>query len=152
MQYNEIKGNIMKLRYVTCSDPRENLHPISLMRLLEISPLAEIGVQAYASTMLRGRERYIWFRQLLDVAKLSKTPVNIALHVNYLWCDEICSGKIPGEIKCFLAQKHSLTHQPLVSRIQLNIGDYTHHTNHQTKAKFVPWSFLILLFAVWYFC
>ena len=127
----------MKLRYITCSDPRENLAPVSLMRLLNISPLAEIGVQAHPSAMMRGRPRYIWFRQLLDAAKLSNTPVNIALHINYKWCDEICSGNIPGEIKCFLSQKHSFTHQPLVSRIQLNIGDYTNNFDAEKLAHVI---------------
>ena len=116
----------MKLRYITCSDPRENLPTASVIDLLKLSPLAELGVQAHPSAMAQGKPRNIWFNELLDAVKSSKTPLNIALHVNYGWCDEICLGHVPDEIQQFLKHQHPKTNEPLIRRIQLNIGDCTY--------------------------
>ena len=127
----------MKLRYITCSDPRENLAPVSVVDLLKSFPLAELGIQVFPSTMSKGKERYAWFNKVLEYAKVTKDQPNIALHVNYKWCDEICTGNIPGEIKHFLKQKHSYTDQPLISRIQLNIGDYAHEFNARKLADLI---------------
>ena len=127
----------MNLRYITCSDPRENLEPIKVVGLLKSFPLAELGIQVFPSTMGKGKEMYTWFNKVIEYAKESKEPLNFALHVNHKWCDEICTGNIPGEIKHFLKQKHSYTGQPLVSRVQLNIGDYTHEFNARKLADLI---------------
>ena len=88
----------MRLRYITCSDPRENLNPKDVIDLLKISPLAELGVQAHPSAMSFGYPRFDWLKKLLDMAKDLQTPINLALHVNYKWCDKICMGKIYSNI------------------------------------------------------
>lgn len=127
----------MNLRYITCSDPRENLSPISVVDLLRSSPLAELGIQAHPSAMAHGKPRYVWTQRVCEIAKDSRTPVNIALHVNYKWCDEICSGVVPSEIKSFLKHKNSYNFQPVVSRIQLNIGDYTNKFDAEKLARVI---------------
>ena len=127
----------MNLRFITCSDPRENLSPISVVDLLRSSPLAELGVQAHPSAMMHGKPRYVWLQKVCEIAKDSRMPVNIALHVNYKWCDEICRGVVPQEIKTFLKHKNSYTFQPVVSRIQLNIGDYTHDFDAEKLARVI---------------
>lgn len=127
----------MRLRYITCSDPRENLNPKDVIDLLKISPLAELGVQAHPSAMSFGCPRFDWLKKLLDMAKDLQTPINLALHVNYKWCDKICMGKIPGEIKFFLNKRHSITHKPLIARIQLNIGDGTYEFYPQNLSNVI---------------
>ena len=113
----------MKLRYITCSDPRENLNPSDVVDLLKKFPMAELGVQTHYPQMGKKGDRFIWFNKILDIAKKSKTPIHLSMHVNFEWCDDICNGKMPDEIAYLLEQKHPLTDNPLVSRIQLNIGD-----------------------------
>ena len=51
----------MKLKYITCSDPRETIKLDDLKRLTQISPKVEIGMQSHPSAMKHGLDRYIWF-------------------------------------------------------------------------------------------
>lgn len=127
----------MKLRYITCSDPREDLKPSDVIDLLKTSPLAEIGVQIHKSVAKWGKQRALWFDTLLKQSANLKTPVNIAMHVNYEWCDEMCSGNIPSEIAYFMSLKNKHTNAPLISRIQLNIGDATYQFDAHKLFKLI---------------
>lgn len=117
----------MKLRYITMSDPRENLSIEDTIKLLQISPLAELGIQAHPSAMTFGMPRNIWMNNLLDnIENLHQQP-NLALHINYEWCDDMTHGLIPQEISKWLGRKNTKTNKPLIHRIQLNIGDGTNN-------------------------
>lgn len=119
----------MRLRYITMSDPREDLTIAETLELLKLSPLAELGVQAHPSAMMYGLNRYNWFANLLNAIDVSGESPNIALHINYEWCDRMCSNSVPYEIGCWLNRKNKKTGEPIIKRIQLNIGDYAYMFN-----------------------
>lgn len=113
----------MKLRYVTCSDPREH-NKISEMVDLAKLPNAEIAVQCHPSKMLSGMPRNVWFNDLLRVAR-NEVDMNLAIHINKEWADSICvHGKIPDIISQWINLKTS-TGRPVIKRIQLNMPQTT---------------------------
>ena len=57
----------MKLRYITCSDPREHNSIKSVIELAKL-PRAEIAVQCHPSKMSVGMPRNVWFNQLICAA------------------------------------------------------------------------------------
>ena len=140
----------MKLRYITCSDPREDIPVESLLNFTEKYPIAEIGVQAHPGPMSFDRARNKWFGEIIKKAQNMPTPPNIALHINYHWCDHMCEGFIPNELDWWLRVPNAYTGQPVVKRIQLNIGDYTNKfdvkklnelMNQHKKQEFIfPWN------------
>lgn len=115
----------MHLRYITMSDPRENLSIAEIIKLLQLSPLAELGIQAHPSAMTVGMPRYMWMNNLLDAVEGLKNQPKLALHVNYEWCDYMAMGLMPGEIATWIGRKNLNTNKPLIQRIQMNIGDNT---------------------------
>ena len=111
----------MNLRYITCSDPREFNDIHDIVNLAKTSPRAEIAVQAHPSKMLRGMPRNEWFRELVQYVICDKHDINLAVHVNREWCDEICrTGKMPGELREFFDLYQS-GRKPVIKRWQLNI-------------------------------
>lgn len=115
----------MKLRYITCSDIREDIPVNKAIDLLRVSPKAELGIQAHYPSMCTGMPRRIWLEELLKKSDTFFNPLNIALHVNYDWCSDFCSGNIPTELKSLLDRKHKNTGRPIIKRWQLNLGDGT---------------------------
>ena len=113
----------MKLRYITMSDPREDLPIAETLELLKLSPLAELGVQAHPHAMMYGLRRNAWFNNLMNSLENSGEMLNIALHINYQWCDDMCDNIIPYEVQNWLNRKNKKTGEPSIKRIQLNIGD-----------------------------
>ena len=109
----------MKLRYITCSDPREHNSIESIMELARL-PLAEIAVQCHPSKMYDGMPRNVWFNKLLAAAK-SVPNINLAIHINQEWATDICAiGKIPETILNWI-QIQREENQPIIQRIQLNM-------------------------------
>jgi hypothetical protein len=127
----------MNLKYITCSDPRESLQINDLIELTKISPKVEIGMQSHPSAMMSGLDRNIWFNQFLDWAGKQKTPVNIAMHVNYQWCDKMCTGIIPNEIAKWMQLRNVHTDAPVIKRWQLNIGDGTNNFDAEKIARLI---------------
>jgi hypothetical protein len=115
----------MNIRYITCSDPREDVPHKDAVDLLAMSPLVELGIQAHPSAMSAGMAGNKWFSELLNISDSMEVPLNIAVHVNYEWCDEFCDGLMSPEIKDWFRRRHAKTGAPLVRRWQLNIGDGT---------------------------
>lgn len=112
----------MKLRYVTISDLHKNLPIESTIDLLKMSPIVELGIPVCPSVMMYGFNRNKWFNKLLDAAEQLKETINIALHVNYQWCDDMCDNVVPYEIGAWINRKNVHTQEPVIKRIQLNIG------------------------------
>lgn len=113
----------MKLRYITCSDPRENNSIKSVLDLAHL-PHSEIAVQCHPSKMSPGMPRNIWFNRLLQEANML-TSVNLAMHINAEWADRICAhGDIPVMILEWM-QIERFYNAPLVKRIQLNMPKAT---------------------------
>lgn len=111
----------MNLKYITCSDPREFNDIHEIVCLGKISPRVEIAVQAHPSKMSPGMPRNEWFRELLQFIKRDRVNINLAVHVNREWCDEICrKGIIPAELKEFFNMSHN-EYWPLIKRWQLNV-------------------------------
>ena len=113
----------MKLRYVTCSDPREHNSIKSIIDLAHL-PHAEIAVQCHPSKMSHGMPRNVWFEQLLHET-LQTSRVNLAIHINNEWSNDICTrGVIPDVILNWITLTRSY-HYPLIKRIQLNMSKNT---------------------------
>lgn len=113
----------MKLRYVTCSDPREHNSIESMVELAKM-PNVEIAVQCHPSKMSAGMPRKVWFDKLLRVAR-NEAHMNLAIHINKEWADSICvHGKIPDIISQWINLKTS-TGRPVIKRIQLNMPQTT---------------------------
>jgi len=115
----------MNIRYITCSDLREDVPHKAATDLLNISDKVELGIQAHSFAMNNGLARNVWFNKLLDISMGMPRPLNIALHVNYNWCSDFCTGKIVPELLNWLELKHIGTGEPMIKRWQLNIGDGT---------------------------
>lgn len=110
----------MKLRHITCSDPREH-NPIKTIINLAHLPHAEIAVQCHQSKMSAGMPRNVWFNQLICEA-LQASRVNLAIHINAEWAYDICArGHIPDIILAWLKIEKSHG-RPLIKRTQLNLS------------------------------
>lgn len=113
----------MNIRYITCSDPRNHNTVYELCDLWDIDPRVEIAVQMHPNKVSPGTERYEWIKDVFHV--LYGFPhKNLAIHVNNDWCDDICNGKIPDELK-MLFDAYNCSLQPIVGRIQLNMPQKT---------------------------
>jgi len=113
----------MKLRYITCSDPRENNSVKSVIDLAHM-PYSEIAVQCHPSKMSEGMPRNVWFNELLHEANQG-TRLNLAIHINCEWVDSICAkGIIPNTILEWMKIEFCYK-SPLVRRIQLNMPKAT---------------------------
>jgi len=120
---SETKGNKMHLRFVTCSDPREHNSINSILDLAHL-PRAEIAVQCHPSKMSAGMPRNTWFNELLHEANQT-LRVNLAIHINCEWANDICAnGKIP-EIILNWMKIEKCYNKPLIKRIQLNMPKST---------------------------
>ena len=126
----------MKLRYITCSDPREH-NPISEIIKLGEMPKAEIAVQCHPSKMSKGMPRNIWFQELLSAAYNVPT-LNLAIHINKEWAHDICvNGKIPTVLgEWMLATNQDI--KPTIKRIQLNMpADTASNINQSAVAQII---------------
>ena len=113
----------MKLRYITCSDPREHNKISDIVELAKL-PNAEIAVQCHHSKMSAGMPRNVWFNDLLRVAR-DEVDMNLAIHINMEWADYICAkGVIPDIILNWMKLEKS-HNKPLIKRIQLNMPKTT---------------------------
>jgi len=114
---------MINLRYITCSDPRENVSTDDMIRLMEIDDSVEIGVQCDEVSMKKRAPRYEWFEELWRKADEELDEPKLALHVNGDWCTDFCNGKIPQEIIRWMSLcTPSLASSLIIPRIQLNIG------------------------------
>ena len=130
----------MNLRYITCSDPREHNSIESIFKLARL-PRAEIAVQCHPSKMSDGMPRNIWFRELLrESVQLSK-PINMAIHINSEWANDICvNGRIPETILEWMKLKWH--NKPLIKRIQINMPKQTAiDFNPDYVAAIISWEF-----------
>ncbi len=113
----------MKLRYITCSDPREHNSVKSVIELARLQH-AEIAVQCHPSKMSTGMPRNVWFNELLrEMNQISRT--HLAIHINNEWAHDICTkGVIPDIIYDWIKieRQHN---KPLIQRIQLNMSQNT---------------------------
>lgn len=113
----------MKLRYITCSDPREHNSIKSIMELARM-PHTEIAVQCHPSKMSPGMPRNVWFEDLLkEVVQLPH--MNLAIHINSEWANDICvNGNIPYPLSAWFKVENK-REKPVVQRVQLNMPKQT---------------------------
>lgn len=113
----------MKLSYITCSDPREHNSIETILKLARM-PHAEIAVQCHPSKMGDGMPRNVWFRELLRESIQISRPINLAIHINSEWANDICvKGRIPETILEWIKLKRH--NKPLIQRIQINMPKQT---------------------------
>ena len=128
----------MNIKYITCSDPRNHNSYDELFDLWKIDPRVEIAVQMHPGKVSADTERYNWIKQLVDMMSDSITiqdVCNLAIHVNNDWCDEICNGKIPDELKPLFRARYKSTFKHVVKRIQLNMPQKTADNFNPQKLK-----------------
>ena len=113
----------MRLRYITCSDPREHNSVKSIMELGQL-PHAEIAVQCHPSKMSKNMPRNIWFNELLHEA-LHVRHLNLAIHINNEWANDICTKGIIPDILLNWMKIEKAHNKPLIKRIQLNMSQNT---------------------------
>lgn len=111
----------MNLRYITCSDPRENTSVSDILAFLRQYPHAELAVQAHPSRMSVGMDRRVWFESLLSTAAATRVAPNLAVHVNMQWCDMFCQGELAPDLQDWLMRIHQ-NGTPLVQRVQINLS------------------------------
>lgn len=110
----------MQLRYITCSDPREDTPVEEILRLSQIAPNVEIAVQAHPSKMSFDMPRRKWFESLLKESLTMPTAPNIAVHLNLDWCDKFCQGVLdPNLLDLFFLFRAD--GMPAIRRWQINI-------------------------------
>lgn len=127
----------MNIRYITCSDLREDIPHSIAIDLLRMGLNVELGIQAHPSAMSHGMPRNTWLNGLLDISKKLPDPLNIAIHVNYQWCSLMCDGYLPPEIAEWFYIEDPKTKKPLIKRWQLNIGDGTNIFNAHNLSKII---------------
>jgi len=115
----------MYIRYITVSDPRENISVDDSIKILTAAPNVEFGIQGDGVFMKSGSPRNIWLREILAKSNSMTKPLNIALHINYDWCQDACNFNIPNELANLASMTHAQTGEPLIQRLQFNIGDGT---------------------------
>ena len=130
----------MKLRYITCSDPREYNSIKSIFKLARM-PHTEIAVQCHPSKMSDGMPRNVWFNQLLRESMQLSKPINLAIHINSEWANDICvNGHIPEIILEWIKLKWH--NKPLIKRIQINMPKQTAiDFNPDYVAAIISWEF-----------
>lgn len=109
----------MKLRYITCSDPREHNTLNEIVELAKL-PHAEIAVQCHPSKMSAGMPRNVWFNDVLRVAR-NERNMNLAIHINMEWADSICAKGVIPDIILNWMQITRLFNKPIIKRVQLNM-------------------------------
>jgi len=127
----------MNISYITCSDPRPDVPIEQLIKLLEISPLVELGIQASPANMSNDMPKYKWMDELIKISENSAKPLNIAIHANYQWCDSFCNGSIPNELLFWFYSQNKITSLPTIKRWQLNIGDNTKFFNANSISQII---------------
>lgn len=109
----------MKLTTITISGANEHTDIRELVDLVYKYPKAEIGVQFSPAKAAYNSERYKWIEMLHDYALTLRQNVNVALHVNPGWVEEVCDGLLPLEMLRIMGLKNP-NGGYFVKRIQLN--------------------------------
>ena len=115
----------MQISKITCSDLREHNDIGQVLELLDMSPLVELGIQAHDMAMNRNLPRHKWFEKLRGYSERAPRPLNIAIHVNGMWCSKFCYGNIMPELAEWLGSRNKNTGEWTIKRWQLNVGDHT---------------------------
>lgn len=125
----------MNLKYITCSDPRNHNTHDEMFDLWKMDPRVEIAVQMHPGKVSADTERYKWIKALVDSLYIRKPEYNLAIHVNNDWCDDICNGKIPDELKPLFRARYKSTFKHIIGRIQLNMPQKTADNFNPQKLK-----------------
>lgn len=127
----------MKLEMITCSDPREDTSPEKLVAFMNEFPNVEVAVQATPSKIAPGLPRRAWFEQLLPLVRNNPRPLNLAMHVNMEYCNDMCCGNIPDDIAHWFGARRA-DGAPVIRRWQLNgAGSHTRFFDDYAVAKMI---------------
>lgn len=111
----------MHIRYITCPGLRENVPFEQILKLSKLDKRIEFGVQASSSVMMSKTETYIWFSGLLGISQSLAKPLNIALNLNYDWCNNFCDGTPNSDLEYWLSLRSNETKEPLIKRCRVNL-------------------------------
>lgn len=120
----------MILEKITCSDMREHNVMDDIITFGKMYPMAEFAIQAHPPKFYTYQKRYKWFNTLAIACKVNN--INLAMHVNGRWRNEMSNGTIPPEIKDLIDLRRD-NGKPLIGRVQININggpqEYTFNAN-----------------------
>ena len=102
-------------------------------------PNVEIAVQASPSKIAPGTARRVWFDTLMHAVRNNPRKLNLALHVNMAYCDQMCRGTIPADLfTWFLARRED--YSPVITRWQINFSG--------SKTEFLDYPAMTRMFAM----
>ena len=109
-----------RLKFITCSGVNEHITDVGkLFVLAEKYPQIEFGIQVSGKKCSFDSERFQWLREIRRYSSVNRLPINMALHINQDWVEELCQGRIVSELVDLLNMR-TFNMQLLFKRIQLN--------------------------------
>ena len=109
----------MNLQCVTISGANEHTEIKDLADLLYKYPKAELGIQVSSAKADYKSKRFEWIINLHSFIFTVAQSINVALHVNPGWVEQVCAGYFPLEMLKLLSLKN-YDGGNMVKRIQLN--------------------------------
>ena len=103
----------------TISGANEHTEIKDLMDLLYKYPRIELGIQMSPTKASYNCKRFEWLEMLHDYAATMRQNINVALHTNPGWVEQICAGYIPLEVLKLITLKNP-DGGNMVKRLQLN--------------------------------
>lgn len=133
----------MNLRYITMSDPRDDISVDDAITLLDTcSPCGkwavrpELAIQAHNTRVAYGMPRYNHISELIRTVRENRLHLNLAIHVNLVWRDMFCAGKFAPEIAEWFYAQH-INGEPIFRRWQININGGDFQFNVPAIAKII---------------
>lgn len=110
----------MILEKITCSDMREYNTIEDFITFGKLYPNAEFAIQAHPPKFYKYQPRYEWTNTFATACKVNN--INMALHINGPWRDDMCSnGIIAPEVKHLMDLRRD-NGGHVIGRIQININ------------------------------
>lgn len=109
-----------KLKFITCSGVNEHISDVGkLFALAQKYPQIEFGIQVSGRKCGFSSERFQWIKEIRRYSLVNRLPINMALHINQEWVEELCQGRIVAEL-IELLNMRTFNMQLLFKRVQLN--------------------------------
>lgn len=109
----------MRLQTITCSGANEHTDIDELVKLMELYPEMEVGVQVSGKKAMIGTPRYTWLSELWQAIRSNLSVISeVALHLNQDWVERFCAGDVPSEVARWLEEE--FYGRFFITRVQLN--------------------------------
>jgi len=108
-----------RLKFITCSGVNEFTDIGQMLELADKYPMVEFGIQVSALKCSCDTPRYWWIKAIQNELFKHKRKLNLALHINQSWVENLCQGILEPEV-FELLHLTDIDDEPLFKRIQLN--------------------------------